>query len=384
MIQWLELLAVGLYVFERTGSAFLVALMGVLRFLPFALFGPHAAVIASRIDRRRTLIGALALMVPISVALGLLVGSGQVDVWHIGLATFFSGSIWALEFPARRTLLGEIVGVERVGTAMALDAMAANGSRMLGPVFGGLLLELIGLEGAYFLSASLYAIAAAAMVWLPQQASTMGRGATSVLRSLVESFSLLRTHRALVGIFAVTIVFNVWGFPFVSMIPVIGQDTLGLSAFPVGLLASAEGAGAFVGAIAVALWARVPHFRRLYFFGVGVYLATILGFGCSQWPALSGLILITIGLAGAAFGAMQSALVFLNAPPTHRAQMMGLLTVCIGTAPIGFLHVGVLAGWLGAPLAVIIIALEGLAMMALCWWRWPELRAFQTLGQERT
>ena len=376
-IHWLELLAVGVFVFERTGSPFLVALMGVLRIVPFALFGALAGAMGARVDRRLALLGALASMVPMSVGLGLLAASGHIEIWHIALASFIGGMVWALDFPVRKTLIAEIVEMERVGAAMALDSVTSSGSRMLGPVFGGLLLELVGLQGMYYLSAALYTISAASIAWLPAGVHRGGSGGAGLLSSVLGGLAHLRTAPALAGIMTVTIVLNLWGFPVLTMIPVIGEETLGLSAFPVGLLASAEGAGALLGAIALALWARMPYFRRIYMLGTCAYLLAALAFGCSKWAVLSGVVLLAAGLASAGFGVMQSSLVVLNSPLALRGHMMGVLSVCIGMGPVGFLHVGVLASWLGAPLAVIIITLEGLVALAWCLWRWPELRAIQ-------
>ena len=84
--------------------------------------------------------------------------------------------------------------------------------------------------------------------------------------------------------------------------------------------------------------------------------------------------LFVTGLGGAAFSSMQSTLVFLTASPEVRSRMMGVLSVCIGTGPIGFAHLGLLADWLGAPTAVTIIALEGLVALVVAGLVWPELR----------
>ena len=383
-IHWLELLVVGVFVFERTGSAFLVALMGVSRILPFALFGALAGAMAARVDRRLALLVGLACMIPLSLGLGLLAATGRIEIWHIALGSFVSGTIWALDFPVRRPLMAEAAGAERVGIAMGFDAVTTNGSRVIGPVAGGLLLEVFGLEGTFFLSAALYAIAVIATAALPPQGRPAGSGGSSVLRAAIIGFAYLRREPTLAGLMSITIVFNLWGFPFASMLPVIGKDILGLSPFPIGVLASIEGAGSLLGALAVALWGRLPDFRRYYVCGTGVYLLAALGFGGSKWVLLSGIVLFVAGLSGALFGVMQSTLVLLNSPPALRSQIMGVLLVCIGIGPIGFLHVGLLAAWLGAPNAVMIVATEGLVTLAYCTWRWPALWATQTITPPAT
>jgi len=373
-IQWLELLAVGFFVFELTGSAFLVAVMGVLRMLPFAIFGVFVGALAPRFERTRVISWSLGLMIPVSMLLGFLARSDQIELWHIGLAAFVSGTIWSLDMPVRRTLMGEIVGVERVGTAMALDGLSYNASHMLGPVAGGLLLTLLGLDGAYFLSAGFYVVAVVAMVLLSHQDHISKGSGRSIFREIREGFLYLRANRPMAAIMGVTVVFNLWGYPMVTMVPVIGAQVFGLDAFPVGLLASAEGAGAFFGTIAVALWARTVDFRRLFLVGTGVYILAVILFGWSSWVWISALVLIIAGLGSAVFSVMQSALVLLNAPLGLRGHMMGVLTVCIGLGPIGFLHIGWLADWLGAAEAIMLVGAEGVVGFAVCYWIWPELR----------
>ena len=158
------------------------------------------------------------------------------------------------------------------------------------------------------------------------------------------------------------------------MIPVIGKDTLNLTPFPLGLLASAEGAGAVAGAILLAFFTHARFYRKIYLYGTFFYITMVLPFSLSTWPATSATILLAVGLGGAAFSTMQSTLVFVSAPPELRGRMMGVLSVCIGTGPIGFLHLGLLASWLGAPMAVTIMAIEGLIALMFAFYLWPEIR----------
>jgi hypothetical protein len=80
------------------------------------------------------------------------------------------------------------------------------------------------------------------------------------------------------------------------------------------------------------------------------------------------------GLGGVCFATMQATIVFLSAPAAARSRVMGLLSVCIGSAMFGFLHLSLLAGWLGAQAAVVISSVEGLLTLALCALIWPEVR----------
>ena len=93
----------------------------------------------------------------------------------------------------------------------------------------------------------------------------------------------------------------------------------------------------------------------------------------------SGVFLVLEGIGAGFFAAMQAALVLLNTPPQVRSRMMGLLSVCVGLCALGFLHIGLLADWLGAQNAVLICTAEGLIALILVCWTWPEIIARQTL-----
>jgi len=372
-IRWLELLAVGVYVFDATGSPFQVALFTMLRMLPLGLFGAFGGVLGERFNRSHVLMAGLAGMCLISLALGTLVVTGRIELWHIALGTFLNGIFWVTDFSVRRPMLAEIAGIARMGRALALDTLTANGSRMLGPLLGGALLELVGLGGAYFLGAALYVLGVIAISTHELADVPAERIHEGIWRSVFEGLRSLREQRLTASVLLVTIVFNLWGFPFLSMVPVIGKESLGLSAFPVGLLTSAEGAGALLGASAVALFIRARFYRLVYLAGVVLCMLAALGFAHSPWATAAGLSLFVAGFGIAGFASMQSTLVLVHTPPANRGRMMGVLAMCIGTAPLGLLHLGWLAGWLGPHSAITVIAIEGLVALALVCRFFPEI-----------
>ena len=377
--RWLEMLAVSIFVFEATGSPFLVAAMLMLRMLPLSLFGAFSGELASRLDRKRVLLATLALSTVLAAAVVALALFERLAVWHVGLGAFFAGTAWVVDFPMRRTLLADVAGTGRLGAAMSLDTVASSGTRMVGPLLGGTLYAVAGMTGAFLMTATAYALAFVVLFGLPH-ISGPGPGlspptAGGVVERIRDGVRELRTLPVVKGVLAVTVVFNIWGFPVFSMVPVIGADKLLLAPFEIGVLASMEGLGSLIGALALAMFARNRQFRLLYFFGVLVYLGAGVVFAHSAVPHLTGALLFVMGLCMAAFAAMQSILVLLNTPLQSRRRMMGLLSVCIGSGPIGLAHLGLLASWFGAVPACSIIATEGLVALAIVALKWPALVA---------
>jgi uncharacterized membrane protein YuzA (DUF378 family) len=196
---------------------------------------------------------------------------------------------------------------------------------------------------------------------------------TGVLTRLVEGLVMAGSDRRLVGILTVTVIYNIFGWPMTSMIPVIGQDSLHLAASGIGVLASMTGVGAFFGAIVIAVWARPRHFTQLYIGAVLSYMTLVIVFAMAPVPLASGAALLATGLANSGFSVMQATLIYLAAPVEMRSRLYGVLSLCIGSGLIGFLHIGLLADLIGAPWATTASGLEGLLAMALTWRWWRML-----------
>ena len=135
-VRWLEMLVVGVFVYQHTGSAFQVAMMTLLRMAPMVIFGPLIGAYAERIERRRAQVFVSLSMLATAIVVAALAYVGQLEVWHLALASFCNGIAWAADNPVRRVMIGEVVGPERMGAAMAIDVGANNASRMLGPTIG--------------------------------------------------------------------------------------------------------------------------------------------------------------------------------------------------------------------------------------------------------
>lgn len=372
-VRWLEMIVVGVFVYQHTGSAFQVALMTLLRMVPMALFGAFLGAWAERFDRRRALILVLLAMLATSFALAVLAYAGALTVWHVGVASFINGIAWATDNPVRRVMIGEAVGSEGMGAAMSIDVGANNASRMLGPTIGGLLLAGTGISGAFTASVLCYVLALVAAFRVEPRKPALGASSGAVLARMIEGLLLVRRDRRLIGTLVITVIYNVFGWPFTSMIPVIGQDNLHLGATGIGILASMDGVGSFAGALLIALLARPRWYPWLYVGGVIGYLILLVAFALIQQVAAAGSALLLTGFSSAGFSIMQATLVYLSAPIEMRSRMYGVLSVCIGAGPIGFLHLGLLADAIGASSATAVSGVEGLFALVVTWRWWRAL-----------
>ena len=370
-VRWLEMLAIAVFVYQRTGSPFIVAALTMLRMLPMALFGVVIGAVAERIERRTALIVVVSTVGLNSLTMAVLALSGHLAVWPLAVASFVSGVGWTTDNPVRRTMIGDAVGPERMSAAMSIDVGANNASQILGPTLGGVLLATFGIGGVFCCSVLCYLVALATALRVRHRNLARPNGAQGMLARMIEGLVLVRRDRRLIAVLLITVISNVFAWPSTSMIPVIGHDRLGLGAVGIGMLSSMTGVGAFFGAVAIALLVRPPLFSRIYLGGVAAYLIMVPVFALAPYPLLAGSILLTTGVANACFSIMQATLVYLSAPAEMRSRVYGVLSVCIGVGLVGFIQIGALAGLIGASSAVAATGVAGLVALALTrrWWR---------------
>jgi MFS family permease len=373
--RWLEMLVVGVYAFQTTGSPLLVTLLVALRLLPLVLLGSVIGALADRASPRLLLVTGQGAATLVSATVCVLLVAGQAEYWMIAAATFASGIIWTTDMPLRRRMLGDIAGKARLVVALSFDSATNNATRMIGPLIGGIVFQFLGATGAFAGVTVLYLLSVFMTLRIAASIEPGDKPArlSGIVAELGEAFRLAVEDRDILRILLVTVVFNVWAFPFVSMIPVIGLERLDLSAGWVGGLAALEGAGAFLGGLALSVTAQPAYFRRLYYFGTVVYLVFAFIAGWVIGVPTMTVVVFCVGLGAAGFSAMQSTLIYTVSPPHMRSRLFGLVVICIGTGVIGMFNIGLMAEWFGAASAIRIVAVEGMIALVLIGLNWPEL-----------
>lgn len=367
LIRWVEILAFAVFTYEQTRSALWVAMLMMLRLLPLSLLGLVLGVLARRRSRRTVLIATHAALLFTSIVLLILSVFGLLQVWHLAVASFINGAVWAGDLPMRRSLMGDIAGHGGLVQAMSLDAVGANACRLIGPALGGLLLARGGLTAVLVCTTVFYLPVIAALTGLARQEMTPDATRSTLRDLLIRSFSAARESPALRACMWITVLFNLFAWPVLSMIPVIGQVRLNLDVQGVGLLASVDGIGSLLGALVMTSLAGRLRQGQVYLGSVLLFLAMQIAFGWSWNTWLTAAVLLVIGVAQSGFAVMQATLVYLTAPPDRRPEALGLMTMCIGVAPLGFFAMGWLAERLGAPMAATVTGLCGLIAVGLTW-----------------
>jgi MFS family permease len=366
-------LAIGIYSFDITGSAFVVASMLFCRTLPGVVFGALTGTLASRFRRKRVLLLGMSIGALNALVLVTLAWVDQLNLFVIGAGAVIAGTIWTLEHPVRRTLLGDVAEASMLRQAMSLDQFTVNGTRLLGPLVGGAAYAALGMIGVYSLSLAGFTLAVLLVYSTTANPGRVASAGESFRASLLHGLRYIRTQRILRGVLLFTIVANFFGFSYVTMVPVVGRELLQLNPEGVGLLQAMEGAGAVLAAIVLATTTRTVRFARSFALGGLLFLFMLIPFALSPWFLPSAVALFLAGIGIGCFGAMQSTTLLNASDPAQRMRVMGVLVMCIGAAPAGVLVTGALADWYGASAALLSMALGGLIASLICLFRYPEL-----------
>ncbi len=371
-MRWMETVALGIFVFELTGSPFWVAVVGFLRMIPMLLLGPSIGLISDRVNRKVMMGTTLATLSGVYLVMTILVVTDRVELWHICVGATLAGVMWATDFPVRRAMIGDAVGQEGISTAIGIDMASSNFARVIGPLGAGAFLATLGVEAAYLTGTILFAVAsvlAFSLPFVPPKAKA--QNSSGYFANLAEGLRHVKADQIIVVTLIITIVMNIFGFPYQHMVPVIGAETLEVGPLLIGILLAIEGLGATTGSLVIALKARPGGFTKIYAIGSVLFLTSILGFSLmpSFWMALP--ILLIGGFSMSGFATMQSIIVITSTPTEIRGRVLGVLAASIGTGPLGALLVGGLAVWWGANNAVTAISVAGLTLTVISLLVWP-------------
>ncbi|WP_227322816.1 MFS transporter [Acidisoma silvae] len=369
---WLEVLAAALFTLQVTKSGFDVALVSAARSLPLLIAGAFMGVISDATNRKRIVVAGLLVSAGSAGTVGMLAAWGMLRPWQIAIAALVSGFVYATEMPARRRMVAESAGPSFALRAVAVDSMASYATRCAGPLLGGLAYQYVGLAGAFLLSAALNISMAILVSTIHYRQELMRRlSLTSALRDLRDGLSFAVKRRTLALLLGITILTNLFGYSYSTLLTPIGKLILGLSPVMIGVLAAAEPAGSLLAGIFVALKPLPGHPLRWLAGGattlfLGLVMASLLG----RLPHALIPMLIVFGLGGigsAVYNIHQTTIVMTETPPAFRSRVMGLVTVCIGCWPLGMIAAGALItpfGLLGALAALGVGGLAGMAILA--------------------
>lgn len=353
---WMQGLAQAWLIYRLTNSGFMLGVASAASLLPSLVFGLYGGVLADRFSRRGLLIGAQVLAMVQAFALAALTLSGAVQAWHILLLAFLLGIVQAIELPARHSFVAGLVPRADLANAIALNSGLFHASRLIGPAIAGVLVALIGEGWVFFINGFTFIAVLAGLyaIRLPQPAEA--RAPTA--HGLHAGLSYARGHAPIRAALSMVAAVSLFGSAAAVLLPVFAVDVFGVGAQRLGVLMSAIGAGALIGAFTLA-GRRDPAGLERVIARAGVATGVLLVLFAAMPGFLTALpFLAAIGFCITSVMASSNAFIQLAVPDNLRGRVMSLFSIALhGMMPLGSLAVGAGADVIGAPLTVAISGL---------------------------
>jgi MFS family permease len=363
MGTWMQAMAQGWLALELTNDPLLVGAVATATSLPILLFSLHAGVLVDRVDRLRLLRIMQALMLVQAVVLWWFAWSGHVTIWVLLALAALEGTIVSIEIPTRNALMADLVGLRDLPDAIALNSAGFNLARIVGPMVAGLAIGRLGIAWCFGLNAISFGFVLAGLGLVRHRMPEREPVTTSPLEGIAELVAYVRRTRGVAALMQVVAVVGIFGLPYLTLMPVMARDRLGLGADGYGTLLGCVG----VGGLCAALWMASASERRQ---------PGRLALAASESLRISQVVLFGTGVAMIMNGAFAFGMLQRIVPDGLRGRLSSAYSlVVVGLAQVlGAFAAGAVARWAGPHWAIggggAIILLFTLTAMR----RYPELR----------
>ena len=375
--RWADVVVIGWLTLELTDSPLMVGIVAASKMAGY-IAAPFMGVVADRMDRRLLLIAAAGLNLAVSVTMLLLFVSGWLVLWHVIALALVSSLTWAMDNPARQSLVADLVEKEDLTNAIALNAVAVEITVVVGPALGGLLIPVLGTGGAYGLIAGLFLIDVLVLLRMQSAKHSAQPVHESPGRSLLGGLRYAWSNQAVFMLLLIAFLLNLLAAPYrYSFLPLFARYVLDAGPTGYGMLTAMAGFGALVAGLWFVSLGNVGGKGKLVMWSSLAWPASLLLFAVSTSYYFSLALVFLAGLAQAIAWTVIATLILSNTTPPMRGRVMGLRTGVVIALPLGNFLAGAVAERFGAPLAQGAYAASALFIMLAMVLLVPRLRKLE-------
>jgi MFS family permease len=366
---WMQSIAQAWLVLQITGSGVALGITVALQFTPVLLVGAWGGLVADRVDKRRLLVATQAAAGVLALILGAVTVLGIVQLWMIFVLAVGLGVVNAVDNPARRAFVVEMVGTEHVSNAVSLSSAMFMAARVIGPAIAGLVIAGLGVSWCFFANGVSYSAAVLAFMAMRENEFFAVEPVPKRKGQLREGLRYAWSTPALRLVLVLTAVIGTLAFNFQVVLPLLAKETFSGGAETLGVLYAFMSVGSVIGALVSAHEAQAT--RRFVLGAALVFGAALVVAAFAPTLGLELLVLVPVGAAGIAFTAMSNGVIQTECAPEMRGRVAALFTVAfLGSTPIGGPIIGWMSQQLGpraglwvggiATLAVTVAAIAGI------------------------
>jgi len=341
-----------------TTSALMLGLVNLCAGLPMLALTMVGGSAADKFDKRKILLITQYVQIALAVSIGLLIWSGQIQIWHIFVFAAILGVSNSFEMPALSALVPELVKREEIQSAISIDRSVFHGSRVVGPAIGGYLISWFGMASAFFANAISFVALIIAILSLPARRRGTVEEEEKRASGIKEGFRYIAKDKPSLAMVMLIATQAVCIFPIITvMMPLYVRMVLGLGADKMGNLMGASAVGSVVGSLFLI---GLPREKRIPLMMICASAVTFAVIGLSRAPsfyaAMALLIVNSLGLA-TNFG-LCSTIVQERAPDYLRGRVSAVFMLSfVGIMPLAGLGVTSLSDFIGMPTALVIAAI---------------------------
>jgi MFS family permease len=375
--RWADVVVVGWLTLELTNSATWVGIVAASKMAGYFV-APFMGVLADRLDRRRLLVGAAVVNCAVALTMFGLYVSGLIVLWHVIVLAMVSSLTWSLDSPTRQSYVPDLVDGKDLTNAIAINAVAAEITVVVGPALGGLLIPAFGMGGAYAMMAFIYLVDLLLLSRLPPGRTPLRKHQSSPLDSLLQGFRYVWGNQTVFMLLLIALLLNLFAAPYrYTFLPVFSRYVLETGPAGFGMLSAMAGIGALVAGVWLVSQGNYRHRGALLLAACFLWPAGLILFALSTSYTLSLGLIFLAGLFQAFCWTLIASLILSHTEAGMRGRVMGLRTGVVLALPVGNFFAGGMADSLGPPLALIAYALGSILVMLVLMLRVPSLRRLE-------
>jgi MFS family permease len=369
--NWMTSIATSWLVYRLTGSAWMLGVVTFAGQIPSFALGPFSGMIVDRVDKHRALVATQILAMIQSFSLAAMALTGHATIAGLIALNLIDGIITAFDMPLRQSFVVEMIErKEDLGNAIALNSSMVNAARLIGPTLGGFVIAWVGEGWCFFLDGASFIPVIVALLAMRVRAAAPRPhhkdGAFAEIREGWNYVSGFAPIRRIIGLLAFV---GLVGAPYSTLIPMFAGGVLRGGPHTLGLLMTAAGGGALIGAVWLAARRSVLGLGGVIPVAVALFGCGLIGFALSRVLWLSCLCLFVGGAGFMVQIASSNTIVQTIVDDGMRGRVMSFYMMAfLGSAPFGALLAGSLAQRFGAPATLVaagIGCLCGAAYFAL-------------------
>jgi MFS family permease len=359
---WMQNVAQGWLVLQLTNSPLWLGLLGLSFAIPMVVLPLVGGAVVDRIDRIKLLYFTQTGAMVTALLLAILTWTGTVHISYILIASFIGSSLLAFDNPARQALIPDLVPQRVLMNAISLNSATYTGAALVGPAIAGALLAPLGAGTLFFLNAVSYLAVLVALAFMRDvQARSSGNSSqhASLSKSMLAGLSYAWKNHLIAALLGFSALAALFGRSYQTLLPIFARDIWNGGPAGYGILLSASGGGALVGAFGLASIRNIKRQGTILIASGLIFSLTVILFALSPtfWPGV--VLLFLGGIAFTVFGTIIATFIQIAVPNELRGRVMSLYSITlIGFPAFGAMVSGsvaeLLGGISGAPRAVLI------------------------------